>query len=140
MEIEEAEFIKIIGKCRQCGKCCRDLILDVTFPRSFKYPYGNLVREDFNALIEEAIGTHLKKNPHLDFRKVHTVKITSNSIHISGVECLALKKKGNKFICSLHKNKPEICKDYPQPNSILRKGCGFKKRKIKNVRKKNNKS
>lgn len=123
---------KIVGKCKQCGKCCRDIQVDRSV--TFNNP-KEMIRYDFNDLIEGTIGIHTRDNPYLDFSKINEINFDREGdfwfLKIYGVECRALKKVKGKFICTIHKNKPYICKKYPGANSKLRPGCGYHKRTIK---------
>ena len=123
--MEETTEKKITGKCKQCGQCCKDISLDIKFPNSFKFK--ELIREDFNKAIEEMVGVHTAKNPYWDFSNIYSIQINKKSIHISGVTCRALEKVGKKYICPIHNQRPEICREYPQSDSIIFKLCGFKK-------------
>ena len=142
MAQNRSESVKLVGKCKQCGQCCRNMFLDFEIPMKHK----DFIREDFNEFIESLIGAHSKKNPHLDFSKVDEIKIyrmPENRMrgHIYGVNCRALKKRGKKYFCLFHNDKPAICKNYPvESSSKFFKGCGFKLIRIKKKVKKKNRS
>ena len=130
--VQETET-KIYGKCRMCGGCCQDIRVDGHF--NSKYP-GQFLRTNFEDIVKKTIAQHVKENPHLDFSNACGIEIYERYgtiyCHISGIECKALIKDGKKYKCKFHgKNKPNMCKNYPSANSIIRIGCGHFKRKIK---------
>ena len=119
---------KIIGKCKQCGACCKNTRLDFGIP--IEHPY-DFLRNDFNDFIERFIGAHIRLNPHFDFTKANRIEIYTIGDrirgHISGIQCKALVKKGKKYICTIHdRDKPDVCVRHPSVNHILCKGCGYK--------------
>ncbi len=124
---------KLIGKCKNCGQCCKDIRLDFEIPIEHKYDF---LRNDFNDFLEHFIGAHIRQNPNFDFTKANKIEIYARTDrirgHIEGVECKALVKKGKKYICSTHDfDKPNTCVKYPDEDSILREGCGFRKIEVK---------
>lgn len=128
---------KIIGKCKQCGQCCRDIPLDFSLfdENRNKEFIRNFDKSKIYEFVEHFIGCHIMKNPYLNFSKVYEIEFCDegNRIngHIRGVNCKALIKKGKKYFCSIQGDKPIICKNYPTINSIIREGCGFKKIEVK---------
>jgi len=48
---------KLIGKCKQCGGCCRNITLDFGIPIKYKYDF---LRNDFDNFIEQFIGAQIK--------------------------------------------------------------------------------
>lgn len=122
---------KIIGKCKSCGGCCKNIQLDSCLDSQHK----EFIRTDFNKIIKGAIGVHLKDNPHLNISECH--RITFSLINdrtfcfINGVECNKVIQEGKRFLCGIHEDKPTICKDYPCNDSMVFKGCGYKKITIK---------
>ena len=116
--------MKIKGKCKQCGKCCKNIQLDL------KVDTESLLKINLNEIRDDLILRHIKNNPHLDFSKSVCLNVDMDKdsvvMRIYGIECRALKKRKGKYFCSIHKNKPSICERYPQPTSRLLKGCGYK--------------
>ena len=119
--------MKIIGKCKQCGKCCKDIQLDLKLGRGDL----SLLRMDLDKMKDDLILTHIKQNPHLDLSKSiylnFLIEDDMVAMKLFNVECRALRKRKGKYFCSVHKNKPPICEKFPQANSTLHKGCGYKK-------------
>lgn len=114
--------MKITGNCKQCGQCCKDISLDV-----WGVTETSILETDINKRLKNAIGEWVIANPYFDFTKVKKIIITDESIHVQGVNCRALVKKNGKYFCKIHKNRPQLCKDYPNENTTLFfKGCGFK--------------
>ncbi len=103
MKKESITKKKIIGKCKQCGECCRDLQLDVA-----DYNAKPPIQRNLDDQFTEALGGFIRENPHLDFKNISSVLFNERSIHVCGIECTALKQKGRKFYCSIHGNKPKL--------------------------------
>ena len=125
---------KIVGKCKQCGRCCMNIRLELTTTFDAEI---NILNHNFSEQLDSFISKHIKVNPFLDFSQVHTIEFSKkegNDIKLMmyPVMCRHLKKKGNKYLCEMHdKEKPSYCKDYPSENSIILDGCGFKKVEVK---------
>lgn len=138
MKEEKEETIiekKIIGKCKQCGRCCQDIQLDYRTEKR----RNRLLKEDITKLLKEAIGAWTAQNPDFDFRYVNEIRFVKESndvrVHAHNVVCSALKKEGNKYICGIYDDRSEICTEYPCPTSIMEKGCGYRKIKINRKKK-----
>ena len=134
--------MKIIGKCKNCGQCCRDLRLEMT--TTFSSKPKNVLQIDLNKQRDDFISKHIKDNPYLDFSQVEDIKIEqiekySFRLTFYNIQCRALIKKKGKYYCSIHKNKPALCEAYPSVTSEILKGCGYKKVKEKNDRQKRKK-
>ena len=95
------------GRCRMCGRCCRNIgiLLD-----------GERIKDekDFERLKEE--------EPEYEI-------FTPNGRASDGSIIFSCKmQKGN--VCTIHKNRPEICRDYPDLYLMysgveLLKDCGY---------------
>ena len=116
---------KIIGKCKQCGQCCKNIYLDLHFNDE------KILKMDFSDKLKEAIGSFIIKNPLFDFSNANKIIFKKDSLHISGIECKALIKKKGKYYCSIHDNKPRLCSNHPSEDSAILKGCGYRKIKVK---------
>ncbi len=110
----------LIGKCKQCGKCCKDIPLDCWMDNK------NLMRIKLEDKFTWAVGKLTIKNPFFDFSDITGINFNKNAVHILGVECRALIKKRGKYYCSIHDEKPKLCIEHPQVGHILLKGCGYK--------------
>ena len=134
---------KVIGKCKQCGQCCKKIFIDMNFSdKEYIINKKEFLRNNFGLFIEQLIGCHLKANPYLDLSKANHInfyQLEDGRIrgHIYNIDCKALIKKKGKYFCKLHDNKPDICKNYPNINSTkLFVGCGYKIIKVKECKKK----
>ncbi|NCU32144.1 MAG: YkgJ family cysteine cluster protein [Candidatus Moranbacteria bacterium] len=98
----------VTGKCRLCGKCCRQLCLDLK---------GKWITrpEDFRILV--------RHNPQYERFVIHG-KATGGIILF---KCTML---DDNNLCLDHENRPNICREYPNPllyemGGKLERGCGY---------------
>jgi len=129
------------GNCVKCGECCRGLV--VKFELNEKQMQELADKDWLNNPLEivKVIGKPCK---YFDFSEVTSLTTElvmeytydKNKAYKSGsrfagvmrgVECKALVKRGNKYICSIYKDRPTICKNYPRDNTKLKDECGYKK-------------
>ena len=92
-------------KCNQCGNCCRGIRLDFELDSELKKHFVEISEE-------EAIKLHpvlkLFSIPESKYKYYNCNKLIDNK-------------------CSIHENKPQICKDYPSMDghSIKDIDCGY---------------
>jgi Fe-S-cluster containining protein len=91
----------IEGKCNQCGKCCRTLVIKIEKPT-----------EEMRKIME--------------WRGVNVIDIddTTSAIISDSYKCKFLSRSNT---CLIYNDRPETCKKYPDiPNTVILPNCGFK--------------
>lgn len=86
-----------IPECQSCGACCH---------ASYRY-YVQVTNDDRKKLADENL---IEKCGVIDFMKM------------KDGHCIALKKDGNRFTCSVYENRPQVCRDFER-GSIACKKC-----------------
>lgn len=91
----------IAGKCNQCGRCCRTLVVKIAKP-------------------DEEMGKIM------EWRGVNVVDIDkdTSAIIVDDFKCKFLSRANR---CLIYNDRPEMCRKYPNiPNTTILKNCGFK--------------
>lgn len=98
-----------IGKCRRCGSCCKDVVLNIE---------GRKLKslDEFQGLIEE------------DPRYGNFVLKGENPDGVLFFYCTKLDEETN--LCTIYEDRPTICVEFPDPDILkcggdVVSGCGF---------------
>jgi|GEM_PF-1108488 len=97
-----------LGRCRRCGSCCRDVALTVGGRKITKVEeYESLVAEDDRYLI-----------------------FVQKGVDKDGALLFSCKKLDSRNRCTIYRDRPQVCVDYPDPDLIrcgtdVIEGCGF---------------
>lgn len=142
---EEVEPLRRQGKCNMCGMCCRAIRLNAPCSRftewAEKYkkelkPYldnPSLVSETSDESFKEWFFIYLHWQP---ITEKEAFKINPHLKTWSDTEghyytCKCFDSEHNK--CTVHDNKPAVCRDYPYYGGNINKGekfysenCGYK--------------
>ncbi len=93
-----AIFIKRVGECRMCGKCC--------------------VRKYIESGMNDEQKEQARINAEKGGRKIK--KLREQCKHLE-------RRKGGTFICRIWQNRPKHCRDFPaDPEDIFWEGCGYR--------------
>ena len=76
-------------KCTKCGECCRPIV--------------KVDKKDIKRIEELGL---------TDFTE-YDQKIRSRVLKQNKGVCVFLKREGDEFTCSIHNNRPEVCRNYP---------------------------
>lgn len=107
MKLTKKRYI-VVGSCRQCGQCCRELCLKID---------GDWTRseDDFNQLV--------KNNPN--YARFHILEKDSR-----GYLWFYCDRLGPDGRCTDYENRLRICRDYPKASlradGQLFEGCGYR--------------
>ena len=91
------------GSCVQCGQCCHNPHFRFSLTPD---------QEDW----VEGYGIPVKSDGDIRFI----------DFMWSG-RCNHLQEKDGKFFCDRNDTKPQVCRDYPHKNTVLKEGCGFRR-------------
>jgi len=115
-----------MGKCNQCGMCCRAIALRYTkkeIAATWSDINGKFMVKNWVRISKKQA---LKNNPHV----AHLQKLYAEEGSTTYWYACKLLKDG---LCSVHENKPPICSGYPWYDQQPDKGeylysatCGFK--------------
>jgi Fe-S-cluster containining protein len=91
---------KRIGSCKQCGRCCRDFVIEVKIGNVTDYEFTDYMRW---------IGGHV--GVQADIR---SFRDRTADLHVKS-PCKHLVNQGDgTFTCAIQDTKPDICRRYPE--------------------------
>lgn len=99
--------MKRIGECLRCGNCCRSIVMTV--------PFGD----------EESREDYARWYSHHKFVTVYREKGNFNLQVRFELTCKFLIKEKGKLGCKIYRQRPKICRDFPDKNSMKCKGFKF---------------
>lgn len=117
-KIKKFYYLKILkkryyrfGSCKMCGACCTNIY----------------VRHKSSVIKTESEFEEIKKTDNCSFYK--DIKVISKDDFGLVFECCKFDKE--KRLCTDHKNRPQICRNYPSEDifkmgAILCDDCGFR--------------
>lgn len=117
-----------VGKCKQCGECCRNLGLEI---ETSVEPNG----KSKHVLAKEIKQKEVEKYTKKGYKNVEASRITwtdETDIKFTlTLDCPHL--KNNK--CVIHSNggynkKPDFCQRFPEPHVLKPKECAYRFKKL----------
>lgn len=105
---------KRVGKCKQCGNCCKDFIIDMRVGSVTDFEFTEYLR-----WLEGHVGVEANI---VDFKGRQVELLIRN-------QCKHLAKNDDgTYMCGINDSKPDICKRYPEEDygDEIAKNCGFK--------------
>jgi Fe-S-cluster containining protein len=102
------------GSCKQCGNCCKDLVIDLHVGGMTDYEFTDYIRWlDGHEGIQAGIKNFKTRDVELQIKS----------------RCKHLIANGDgTFACDVQDSKPDICKRYPEQDysDDISRECGFK--------------
>lgn len=104
--------------CQQCGKCCRKYNKNNGLESISKQEYDQLPK-----YAQKIADNGYDPNPYYSKYPLWNIWMNKNNEFID--PCPFLKKiKRGKYICKIHKSKPNVCKNYPvEMEQAIMDGC-----------------
>lgn len=114
---------KRLGSCKLCGECCRNLIYEIEYEVE---PNGQSKAEQAKELKQKEIKSYSKKG----FYNIKAGKVTwlNNTVKFNLDLTCPYIAKDNK--CTIHKNRPMPCREFPTHGVVKPLKCGYKFKKV----------